>query len=169
MPDLRLFQRAFMAGLAGRATAVTPIAVYRNTVALGAVDVGTDREGQGPDIRRADSRIERALQRRRVDEIGPRAMFRVGVGVDLIDVLLVGRVGCFVLGIENGDRPISFAVVEHEIEGEGLMARCLLHENDHLTGKLLVDFVGPLKRQMIKKKLQRVKDAAAEDADEAAG
>ena len=45
-----------------------------------------------------------------------------------------------------------------ELEGEGLLARCLLHENDHLTGKLLVDFVGPLKRQMIKKKLQRVKD-----------
>ena len=40
-----------------------------------------------------------------------------------------------------------------EIDGEGLMARCLLHENDHLTGKLLVDFVGPLKRQMIKRKL----------------
>src|SRR6185312_15019668 len=55
-----------------------------------------------------------------------------------------------------------------ELEGEGLLARCLLHENDHLTGKLLVDFVGPLKRQMIKKKLQRVKDAAAEaDAEEA--
>jgi peptide deformylase len=51
-----------------------------------------------------------------------------------------------------------------EIEGEGLMARCLLHELDHLTGKLLVDFVGPLKRQMIKKKLQRVK---AEDGEEA--
>ena len=50
-----------------------------------------------------------------------------------------------------------------EIEGEGLLARCLLHENDHLTGKLLVDFVGPLKRQMIKKKLQRQKDAEAED------
>src|SRR3954447_13810856 len=26
-----------------------------------------------------------------------------------------------------------------EIEGEGLLARCLLHEYDHLTGKLLVD------------------------------
>jgi peptide deformylase len=50
----------------------------------------------------------------------------------------------------------------HEISGEGLLARCLLHENDHLTGKLLVDFVGPLKRQMIKKKLQKVKDAADE-------
>src|SRR6476469_8892905 len=54
-----------------------------------------------------------------------------------------------------------------EIEGEALMARCLLHENDHLTGKLLVDFVGPLKRQMIKKKLQKHKDAAELDEDEA--
>lgn len=51
-----------------------------------------------------------------------------------------------------------------ELEGEGLLARCLLHENDHLTGKLLVDFAGPLKKQMIKKKMQRVKDAASEGA-----
>ena len=48
-----------------------------------------------------------------------------------------------------------------ELEGEGLLARCILHELDHLTGKLLVDFVGPLKRQMIKKKLQRLKDDEA--------
>jgi peptide deformylase len=52
-----------------------------------------------------------------------------------------------------------------EIEGEGLLARCLLHEYDHLSGKLLVDFVGPLKRQMIKKKLQRrIRDDSAEEA-----
>jgi peptide deformylase len=54
-----------------------------------------------------------------------------------------------------------------ELEGEGLLARCLLHENDHLTGKLLVDFVGPLKRQMIKKKLAR-RDKDRDD-EEAAG
>jgi len=53
-----------------------------------------------------------------------------------------------------------------ELEGEGLLARCLLHEYDHLTGKLLVDFVGPLKRQMIKKKLQKEQAARAEHADE---
>ena len=52
-----------------------------------------------------------------------------------------------------------------EIEGEALFARCMLHENDHLTGKLLVDFVGPLKRQMIKKKLQRQKAADADEAE----
>ena len=51
-----------------------------------------------------------------------------------------------------------------ELEGEALLARCLLHENDHLTGKLLVDFVGPLKRQMIKKKLQKTKDLEEAEA-----
>ena len=49
-----------------------------------------------------------------------------------------------------------------ELEGEGLLARCMLHEHDHLTGKLLVDFVGPLKRQMIKRKLEK---QAARDAE----
>ena len=52
-----------------------------------------------------------------------------------------------------------------EIEGEALFARCMLHENDHLTGKLLVDFVGPLKRQMIKKKLQKQKAADSDEAE----
>jgi len=53
-----------------------------------------------------------------------------------------------------------------ELEGEGLLARCILHELDHLTGKLLVDFVGPLKRQMIKKKLQRLKsDEGGDDLE----
>ena len=50
-----------------------------------------------------------------------------------------------------------------ELEGDALLARCLLHENDHLTGKLLVDFVGPLKRQMIKRKLDKMTDEEAMD------
>ena len=52
-----------------------------------------------------------------------------------------------------------------ELEGSALLARCLLHEYDHLTGKLLVDFVGPLKRTMIKKKLTKLKGAEASDAE----
>lgn len=52
-----------------------------------------------------------------------------------------------------------------ELEGEALLARCMLHELDHLTGKLLVDFVGPLKRQMIKKRLQRQKDALGDEVE----
>lgn len=52
-------------------------------------------------------------------------------------------------------RAIDLNGDEFELEGEELLARCLLHENDHLTGQLLIDFVGPLKRQMIKRKLKR--------------
>ncbi len=48
-----------------------------------------------------------------------------------------------------------------EAAGEGLFARAMLHEHDHLTGKLLVDFVGPLKKRQIKRKLER----HVEDAD----
>jgi peptide deformylase len=47
-----------------------------------------------------------------------------------------------------------------EIEGEGLFARALQHETDHLNGRLLIDQVGPVKREIIKRKLR--KDAEAE-------
>ncbi len=62
-------------------------------------------------------------------------------------------------------RAMSLEGQMFEVEGEALLARCILHENDHLTGKLLVDFVGPLKRTMIKKKLMKIKGAELEDAD----
>ena len=47
-----------------------------------------------------------------------------------------------------------------EVEGEGLYARALQHETDHLNGRLLIDQVGPVKRELIKRKLR--KDAEAE-------
>ncbi len=40
-------------------------------------------------------------------------------------------------------------------EGEGLYARAMQHENDHLINRLLIDYVGPIKRQMIRRKLER--------------
>ena len=52
-----------------------------------------------------------------------------------------------------------------EADGEGLYARAMQHEGDHLNGKLMVDFVGPLKREMIKRKLKRDAEAEAEDEE----
>ena len=40
-------------------------------------------------------------------------------------------------------------------ELEGLLATCLQHEIDHLNGKLFVDYLSPLKRQRIRKKLEK--------------
>lgn len=48
-------------------------------------------------------------------------------------------------------------------EGEGLYARAMQHEEDHLQNKLLIDHVGPVKRQMIKRKLERMTDDEAEE------
>ncbi len=39
------------------------------------------------------------------------------------------------------------------IEADGLLAVCIQHEMDHLSGKLFVDYLSPLKRQRIKDKL----------------
>ena len=48
-----------------------------------------------------------------------------------------------------------------EMEGTELFARAMQHESDHLDGRLLADFVGRIKRQLIARKLQR--DAAPDD------
>lgn len=42
-----------------------------------------------------------------------------------------------------------------EVEGEALFARAMQHENDHLNGRLLADYVGRLKRKMIQRRLER--------------
>ena len=40
-------------------------------------------------------------------------------------------------------------------ETDGLLSVCIQHEMDHLDGKLFVDYLSPLKRERIKKKLQK--------------
>jgi peptide deformylase len=42
-----------------------------------------------------------------------------------------------------------------EMEAEGILAVCIQHEMDHLLGKLFVDYLSQLKRQRIRKKLQK--------------
>jgi len=42
-----------------------------------------------------------------------------------------------------------------EIQAEGLLAVCIQHEMDHLKGKVFVDYISPLKRDRIRKKLEK--------------
>lgn len=42
-----------------------------------------------------------------------------------------------------------------EQEAEGLLAVCIQHECDHLNGKLFVDYLSSLKRDRIRKKLEK--------------
>jgi peptide deformylase len=45
-----------------------------------------------------------------------------------------------------------------EFESHGIEAVCIQHEMDHLEGKLFVDYISPLKRDRIKKKLVKQKN-----------
>ncbi|MCG8394862.1 MAG: peptide deformylase [Pseudomonadales bacterium] len=45
---------------------------------------------------------------------------------------------------------------EFEEEADELLATCIQHEIDHLDGKLFVDYVSRLKRDRIKKKLEKL-------------
>ena len=47
-----------------------------------------------------------------------------------------------------------------EMEAEDLLAVCIQHEMDHLRGKLFVDYLSQLKRQRIRKKLQKQQKVA---------
>ena len=42
-----------------------------------------------------------------------------------------------------------------EMQVDGLLAVCIQHEMDHLEGRLFVDYLSPLKREMVRKKLAK--------------
>lgn len=46
---------------------------------------------------------------------------------------------------------------KQEIEADELLATCLQHEIDHLNGKVFVDYISPVKRDIIIRKLKKEK------------
>lgn len=53
-----------------------------------------------------------------------------------------------VRALDRDGKPIEF-------EADGLLAHCIQHEIDHLDGKLFVDYLSQLKRNRIRKQLER--------------
>ncbi|MCK7595072.1 peptide deformylase [Pseudomarimonas salicorniae] len=48
-----------------------------------------------------------------------------------------------------------------ELEADGLLAVCIQHEMDHLDGKLFVDYLSPLKQEMVRRRLSKQRRAHA--------
>ncbi|HET8827514.1 MAG TPA: peptide deformylase, partial [Terriglobales bacterium] len=46
-----------------------------------------------------------------------------------------------------------------EVTGEDLLARALLHETDHLNGKLYISHISALKRDLMKRKIRKLMKA----------
>jgi len=53
-------------------------------------------------------------------------------------------------------RALDRAGEPFELQADGLLAVCIQHEIDHLDGKLFVDYLSNLKRQRIRKKLEKM-------------
>ena len=45
---------------------------------------------------------------------------------------------------------------ELQFEGEGIVARAILHELDHLKGRLIIDHVGSIKKQLISARMRKI-------------
>lgn len=54
-------------------------------------------------------------------------------------------------------RWLSVDGAEQEEHFTGLWATCVQHEIDHLDGKLFIDYLKPLRRQMITKRMEKLK------------
>jgi len=52
------------------------------------------------------------------------------------------------IGLDGKERQETF---------EALWATCVQHEIDHLNGRLFIDYLGPMKRQLITRRMQKLK------------
>jgi peptide deformylase len=65
-------------------------------------------------------------------------------------------------------RALKVKVKAHDVDGneiiveaEGPLAVCIQHEMDHLAGKVFVDYLSPLKRSMLLKRMEKQRKASA--------
>lgn len=86
------------------------------------------------------------------------------------DEVVIANEGCLSLPEIYVDVPRPVAVraryldengAAQEIAADGLLARCIQHEIDHLNGVLHVDYLSTLKRTMILRKLEKQRKQAA--------
>lgn len=82
------------------------------------------------------------------------------------DLTSVYEEGCLSIPEQYGEvtRPAEVTVrwidetgAERSEDMDGLWATCVQHEIDHLDGKLFIDYLGPMKRQLITRRMVKLK------------
>ena len=95
----------------------------------------------------------------------PIVMFNPRV-VSASDATSTYEEGCLSIPDQYADvtRPAEVAVEWMDADGNaraeafaGLWATCVQHEIDHLEGKLFIDYLGPMKRQLITRRMTKLK------------
>jgi len=82
------------------------------------------------------------------------------------DEKVVAEEGCLSIPDHYGDvsrfREIKVTYLDpegasQEVEANGLLSACIQHEIDHLDGVLFIDYLTPIKRNMILRKMKKLK------------
>ncbi len=82
------------------------------------------------------------------------------------DGLMINEEGCLSIpdvyeDVERAENITVTALNRHDetfqLDANDLLSICIQHEIDHLNGKVFIDHISPLKRQRIKKKLEKIK------------
>lgn len=77
---------------------------------------------------------------------------------------IVGEEGCLSFpGIYlEVERPETVTIQAIDLNGKeftfevsGYAARCVLHENDHINGKVFIEYLNPLKRELVGRKIKK--------------
>jgi peptide deformylase len=144
-----------------------------DTAAMAGDLIETMRQEKG--IGLAANQIGRAIRMYAVDPsvVDPREKPFVLINPKIIEAAgeHTGEEGCLSFpGLyEIVSRPNHVLVEALDINGnpmrlerEGLIARVLLHEYDHLEGKLFIDYFGFLQRQLYRNRLRRLKSGEIE-------
>ena len=101
------------------------------------------------------------------DDVPPRPMVLIDPEIVWTsEETSVYEEGCLSIPEQYADveRPTEVEVRWRGLDGsgqserfDGLWATCVQHEIDHLNGKLFIDYLGPMKRQMITRRMVKLK------------
>ncbi len=146
-----------------------------NGIGLAAVQVGVMKRVIVVDIEWSTAE--------RPDDPNARASGKDGKPIKMVNPQIIGedsaqstyKEGCLSFPEQYSDveRPKAIKVryldengEEQIIEADGLLATCIQHEIDHINGVVFVDHISRLKREMILKKLAKLKKSGVFDAEE---
>lgn len=130
-------------------------------IGLAAIQVGVDSRVVVIDLQAEEGEDGKPIR-------APRAYINPEI-LSVSDELSSYNEGCLSIPEQYAEveRPASCRVrwldtegAAHEEELDGLLATCMQHEIDHCDGKLFIDHVSRLKREMLLRKLAKLRKAA---------
>lgn len=141
-------------------------------IGLAAIQVAVPKRVLVIDLQQPDESAEPIVDENGDERLPVKNDPRVYINPELFNLsedMATYQEGCLSIPEIYGDvlRPASCSVRFQDVKGEwheesmdGLLATCLQHEIDHLNGVLFIDHMSRLKRNMMLKKLKKLRQAA---------